>query len=309
MTIPLEQIYKGCPIGLCVLDRELRYEHISDRLAEMNGLPAKDHIGKYIGDILPDVAAGVVPQLEQVLRTGRPIEGGAVTAETPANPGIRRTFRHSYYPIFKDDEVVGVNCAVTEITRRGVRTDIDGSPSGIAFYDREKRCQFANNSYARMLGLTISQIKGHTLEEMIDLIENGQKLHHKSLAVANENIEKVLNGTAMTFRNTLPAVGGIRLGTKISYVPGHAGGYHVFIEDPRERQEMLREIRAGLTTPQEEILVMLAGGYPMKTIASLLDYKNISTVAYHKKRVMSRYELKTKKDIVQFAIQIGLLEP
>ena len=48
-----------------------------------------------------------------------PIIGGRVDAETPAQPGVTRSFLYNYSPYRADDgQILGVNCVVTEITNR-----------------------------------------------------------------------------------------------------------------------------------------------------------------------------------------------
>ena len=115
----LNRVYKEAPIGLCCLDTDLRFLQINDWMAAINGLSVEDHLGRTIGEVLPDVAAGVEAQFRRVLETGEPILEGTVEAETPARPGIRRTFQHNYYPLKSGDgTVVGVSCVVQEITER-----------------------------------------------------------------------------------------------------------------------------------------------------------------------------------------------
>ncbi len=114
-----QRIYKDMPVGLCYLDTDLRFIHINDWLAEINGIPAEEHLGRTLGELIPDVAAGVEAQYRQVIDTGEPIIGGTVEAETPAQPGIRRHFQHSYFPIRSDDgAVIGISCIVEDVTVR-----------------------------------------------------------------------------------------------------------------------------------------------------------------------------------------------
>ena len=54
--VELEAIYRSAPVGLCVLDRDLRFVRINERLAAMNGLPAEAHIGRTVREIVPDIA-------------------------------------------------------------------------------------------------------------------------------------------------------------------------------------------------------------------------------------------------------------
>ena len=37
----IEDLYRNAPVGLCVLDRDLRYVRINERLAEINGHPRR----------------------------------------------------------------------------------------------------------------------------------------------------------------------------------------------------------------------------------------------------------------------------
>ena len=67
----LQNIYQEAPIGLCSLDTNLRYIHINDWLAALNGLSVEAHLGRTIREVLPDVAAGVEHQLRQVIKTAR----------------------------------------------------------------------------------------------------------------------------------------------------------------------------------------------------------------------------------------------
>jgi len=112
-------IYKDAPIGLCVFDLNLRFMHINNWLASMNGVPIEEHLGQTVHEVLPNVAAGIESQLRHVIDTGNPIVGGTVEAKTAARPGINRTFQHNYYPVWSDDaRVVGVSCVVEDVTER-----------------------------------------------------------------------------------------------------------------------------------------------------------------------------------------------
>ena len=80
----LQRIYKEVPVGLCLFDTDLRFRHINDWLAALNGLSVEDHLGRSIGEVIPRVAAAVESQLRHVIETGKPILGETVDAETPA---------------------------------------------------------------------------------------------------------------------------------------------------------------------------------------------------------------------------------
>ena len=116
----LADVYGQAPIGLCHFDLDLRYIHVNERLAALNGLAVNEHLGQTVGDVLPDVAQGVEEQLRQVITTGEPSEVETVEAPTPAQPGNGRTLRHNFYPVKSPDgTVVGVSCAVRDVTELG----------------------------------------------------------------------------------------------------------------------------------------------------------------------------------------------
>lgn len=115
----LKDVYRTAPIGLCLFDTELRYRHINEWLASINGLSVKAHLGRTIGEVIPDISVEVESILRGVMETGEPVLDGIVEAETPASPHQKRIFQHSYH-VVKSDEgiVVGVSCIVQDVTER-----------------------------------------------------------------------------------------------------------------------------------------------------------------------------------------------
>ena len=118
VTAEMRRAFKDAPVGLCFFDAELRYVQINDFLAEINGLPPEEHIGKPISEVLAGIAAaGAEKELRGVVESGDPVIRGSVTAESPAYPGEKHTYMHDYHPIRSSDgEVVGVGCCVLDIT-------------------------------------------------------------------------------------------------------------------------------------------------------------------------------------------------
>jgi PAS domain S-box-containing protein len=66
--------YFGAPkVGLCILDSDFRYLVINNTLAEMNGIPVAEHLGKSVREMLGDFAEVVESQFKRVLGTGEPV--------------------------------------------------------------------------------------------------------------------------------------------------------------------------------------------------------------------------------------------
>jgi two-component system, chemotaxis family, CheB/CheR fusion protein len=115
----LESVYTTAPVGLTLLDRDFRYLRINDALAEMNGFPAKDHIGKSLHDMVPDLIDDLMPLLERVLETGQTIGPNEITGETAKESGHQRTWLESWAPVVGPlGAIVGVQGSMKDITDR-----------------------------------------------------------------------------------------------------------------------------------------------------------------------------------------------
>jgi PAS domain S-box-containing protein len=114
----LEAIYATSPLGLCLLDTDLRFRRINPRLAELNGFSVEEHIGRYVRELLPAVADKAEQMMRQILETGEPIRF-ELRGETPAQPGVQRVWDESWYPI-RDatGQITAVGVVVEEITER-----------------------------------------------------------------------------------------------------------------------------------------------------------------------------------------------
>lgn len=113
----LESIYATAPVGLCFQDRNLRYVRINDRLAEINGVSAANHLGRTTREVLPELADTVEPLHRHVIETGEPILNVEIRGMTKAQPHGERDWIASYYPLKDADGcVLGVNVVVQDIT-------------------------------------------------------------------------------------------------------------------------------------------------------------------------------------------------
>jgi PAS domain S-box-containing protein len=115
----IETLYRTNPVGLGVLDADLRFARINERLADMNGLPVEAHIGRSIREIVPGLADAAEPVLRRILETGEPVVGIEVTGQTVAQPGVERTWIETWMPVrSSNDEIVGISITAEEVTER-----------------------------------------------------------------------------------------------------------------------------------------------------------------------------------------------
>ena len=115
----LETLVLEAPVAFAFYDTDLRYRRINRMLADINGVPMEDHIGRRPTDVLaPELGAAVETLLSQVLRTGKVISDDDFTAISPMT-GELRHYQSQWFPA-RDEQgtVIGIAVLVTDVTAR-----------------------------------------------------------------------------------------------------------------------------------------------------------------------------------------------
>lgn len=186
--VEIETIYQSAPIGLNVLDPDLRFVRINQRLAEMNGLPVEAHIGHTVRELLPDLADTAESLLNRILETGEPLLNIEITGETPAQPGVQRTWIESFLPLKGADtsggqsqRIIGISTVCEEITDRKrieaernlaeialqesqalLQAVLDNTTTVIYVKDLEGKYLLVNQQFERLMSHIGSDILGKT---------------------------------------------------------------------------------------------------------------------------------------------------
>jgi formate hydrogenlyase transcriptional activator len=90
----LAAYFNSPAVGVCILNAELRILAINDKLAEINGVPAADSLGKTVREVLGDAASPIEPQLQRVFSTGEPVLNFEVSALFPGRGEPGRWIGH-----------------------------------------------------------------------------------------------------------------------------------------------------------------------------------------------------------------------
>lgn len=107
--------FKASNVGLCILDLGLHYIAINRTLAKMNGLPAEDHLGRTVREILGEVADPIEKRISEVLQIRQPLKF-EVSGKLPSRTESGHWIAH-YLPIMDAHGTVsGVGAVVLEVT-------------------------------------------------------------------------------------------------------------------------------------------------------------------------------------------------
>ena len=118
-TAEVDSMLANATVGLAFADRELRCIRINQYLADIDGLPIEEHLGRTIHDLVPQIAESIESDLQEVFATGRPVSGREIALERPARPSEDRYLVLGHYPVFSaDGSVLSVGTSVTDITDR-----------------------------------------------------------------------------------------------------------------------------------------------------------------------------------------------
>lgn len=123
----LQAIYDGAPVGLCFLDRQMRYVSLNQQLARMNNVAAAEHIGRTVAEVIPEIFPIIEPYIKRAL-DGEPISQVELTK--PSRCGSpAQTVILSYQPVWDEmGDVVGVSVAITDVTvRKGIEEALRNS--------------------------------------------------------------------------------------------------------------------------------------------------------------------------------------
>lgn len=115
----MESLFTQSPIGLALLGPDLRFLRVNDTLARMNGVPAAEHVGRRLTEVVPGVNATSLESLmRQVLESGTAVVDARRVGRTPADPERDRIWSCSYAPLVDrtDRRSLGLIASLVDIT-------------------------------------------------------------------------------------------------------------------------------------------------------------------------------------------------
>jgi PAS domain S-box-containing protein len=116
----LDTLLEASPVGISLMDRELRFLGINETLAELHGRPVHFHLGKTPREVLPGWVADISePLFRRVIETGEPVSNHEFSSRPRGDTQPPRHWLGNYYPVrTASGEVVGLGCVVVDITKQ-----------------------------------------------------------------------------------------------------------------------------------------------------------------------------------------------
>ncbi|WP_010544136.1 PAS domain-containing protein [Sphingomonas elodea] len=175
-THELAVMYDNSPVGLAVLDTNLRYIRINRQLAEWNGLPVADHIGRHVSEIVPDLTDQVVAALQKVL-AGEPLLNIEITGPTRGRPDGMSTWRQNWVPVYDESGTVhqiAISCEDVSEERNAERALVTLNRVGAALsaeHDLERLVQMLTDAGVELTGASVGAFFHNVMDE------SGERLH------------------------------------------------------------------------------------------------------------------------------------
>ena len=169
----LDVVFAHAPVGIALLDRDLRLLRVNDRLAEIAGAQRR---GDTIEELLPDLPATVREDAARVVRTGTSLSEVELS-------GAERRWIASYWPVRREGETIGVGLVLADVTERRAaeralreQTDryeallhsLSDAGEGLVVLELDGRCVFANAAFEQLSGYTFPELAA--MDTVLDLV-------------------------------------------------------------------------------------------------------------------------------------------
>jgi PAS domain S-box-containing protein len=107
-----QALFDQSPIGVGIFDTDLKYVAVNDALAAMDGVPAGEHVGRTIDEIMPGIDTARVRTIQQrVLDTGEPVVDSRIFGPIPVDGGPRTVWSMSYNRLqAQGGKTLGISC-------------------------------------------------------------------------------------------------------------------------------------------------------------------------------------------------------
>ena len=228
----LDVVFAHAPVGIALLDRDMRLLRVNDRLAEIAGAR-----GDTIEELLPDLPPTVREDAARVVRTGTSLSEVEIS-------GAERHWIASYWPVRRGGETVGVGLVLADVTERRAaeralreQTDryeallhaLSDAGEGLVVLELDGRCVYANSAFEQLSGYTFPELAA--MDTMLDLVREYEQDDVRLRALQRIEEGVVLPGQPLTLQRR---DGG--------WVDLEVGGTPLIVEGRRQLVVVVRDV-------------------------------------------------------------------
>lgn len=214
------------------------------------GYRAEEIVGKSILTLIPPALHGEEQQIIEKLKRGERIKHYETTRVGKGGRLIEISLTVS--PIKTDEgKIIGASKVVRDITREKqieqarresenqLRLVADALPVLIAYVDREHRYRFVNRGYSDWFGVSLPDVIGKHIREIIG---------EAAYAIVLPKIERVMAGEKFDFEQRMPYPGGERI-IHVDYIPSldektsQVKGFFALVRDVTEDKKAEARLR------------------------------------------------------------------
>jgi PAS domain S-box-containing protein len=183
----LESLYRHAPVGLSVVDRELRFVRVNERFAVFNGRSVEEHLGRTMEEVVPvaarERALGIA---RHVLQSGEAVEDFELTLRW--RNAVDLTWLVSCHPIESDGRITGLLTVLQNVTQvkqaehkaserlEELEALIRHAPVGLCLVDRDFHYLWVNETLARYNGRSVEEHLGASAPETVPEISDEMAL-------------------------------------------------------------------------------------------------------------------------------------
>jgi PAS domain S-box-containing protein len=116
----VDAVMESSPFGLGMLDTDLRYVMVNDALAEFNGMPAADHIGLRLRDVVRAEGLDAYDKrIREVAETGEPLHNLLISGHGPGNPDRDGAWAATFFRINgRGGEILGLGGMLVDVSEK-----------------------------------------------------------------------------------------------------------------------------------------------------------------------------------------------
>jgi PAS domain S-box-containing protein len=228
----LDGFLTRAPVGMAVMDTDLRYVWLNDTLERFGGVPRDARLGRRLSELLPGLQAEALESLmRKVIATGMPVTDYEYVGWSWADPHRQHAYSTSFFPLVDaDDAITGVCYMVQDVTdrwnARQLLTMVNqaGTSIGTTLDVMQTAQELADFAVPRFADFVVVDL----LEPVLSTDGHGAWLTDAGPAHARPVLRRAALRSAR--EGTPEAI--VRIGERVEFIPPPHGGHLLLDGEP-----------------------------------------------------------------------------